>query len=375
LSRFAVAYSCSFVRLEPLERPDLALLVAREAVLLAREPPLRAVVFARAELPPLALFARELAVFARELAVLPVFRAPLAAFLVLLAAFRVPLAAAFRVPLAAFRVPLAAFRVVRAALAVPLLAAFFARAVPLLEDARVAFVPDLLERDLLEPDAPVEPERARLPDVRRAPAEARVPPELREPSPSPCSLCSLCSSPWLISFFATLTAAGTATPKAAPATTFFVVDIPSSSASISHTSHVVAGSRHLSRALLNDSMKRGTMRSVTMSGAFWATNLPSAPAASSAAGPSASRAASQPPDAIEPNMVPPWRLLLEPPPFCERWPFELPPSPESAFRAMIAAAPAAAAAAAAAFRPEPPPLCVAFSVVSSICSDNALSLV
>jgi hypothetical protein len=33
-----------------------------------------------------------------------------------------------------------------------------------------------------------------------------------------------------ISFFATPTAAGTATPSAAPATTFFVVDMPSSSA-------------------------------------------------------------------------------------------------------------------------------------------------
>src|ERR671910_888409 len=98
-SRFAVAYSCSFVRFDPLDPPDVARLVVRDAVLLARELPLRAVDFAREELP-------------------------------LLAAFRVPLAALRAVPLAVFRVlpaalrvPLAAFRVVPAALDVPLLAA------------------------------------------------------------------------------------------------------------------------------------------------------------------------------------------------------------------------------------------------------------
>src|SRR5918999_291701 len=101
-SRFAVAYSCSFVRFEPLDPPDLARLVVREAVLLARELLLRAVVFAR-ELPVLA----------------------------------------------AFRVPPVAFRVVPEALAVPLLAAFFAREVPLLAVLRVAFGADLVDPDEL----------------------------------------------------------------------------------------------------------------------------------------------------------------------------------------------------------------------------------
>ena len=49
----------------------------------------------------------------------------------------------------------------------------------------------------------------------------------------PCSLdsdeSSPSSSPFPSNFFATPTAAGTATPSAAPATTFWVVDIPSSS--------------------------------------------------------------------------------------------------------------------------------------------------
>src|ERR671919_33453 len=99
-NRFAVAYSCSFVRFEPLH-----------AAFLAREPPALAVVRA----PPAALRAESPAVF----------RVPLAAL-------RTEPAAAFRVPLTAFRVPLATFRAEPEALAVPLLAASFARAVPLL---------------------------------------------------------------------------------------------------------------------------------------------------------------------------------------------------------------------------------------------------
>src|SRR5918992_1220349 len=143
-SRFAVAYSCSFVRFEPLDPLDLARLVVREAVLLARELLLRAVVFAR------------------ELPVLAASRVPPVAFRV------VPLAALPVVPVAAFRVPPAAFRVVPEALAVPLLAAFFARAVPLLAVLRVAF-----GADLVDPDELFERERARLAEELPRRAEVR----------------------------------------------------------------------------------------------------------------------------------------------------------------------------------------------------------
>jgi hypothetical protein len=201
-----------------------------------------------------------------------------------------------------------------------LLEAFFAAELPLLEALRARevvpllarlvppdFEPDLLE--LPEPPELLEPERARLPEERLPRAVVPESPERWELSPwSCCSSCSRSSWPPFcpISFFATLTAAGTATPNAAPATTFFVVDIPSSSGSISYTSHVVVRVVHQSpRASLNDAMKRGMIRSRTISGAFCATNFPAALAASSAAGRSASRAASQPPAASEPNIVPP----------------------------------------------------------------------
>jgi hypothetical protein len=243
-NRFAVAYSCSFVRFEPLDAAFLARELAPRAVVFALELPLLAAFC----VPPAAFFVAPealalpllAALLAREPPALAVFRAPPAAlraespavFRVPLAALRTEPAAAVRVPLTAFRVPLATFRAEPEALAVPLLAASFARAVPLLDDFRVA-----LAADLPEPVASSAAERARLAEERTPRAEVRASPELRELSSSPCSLCSL-SPPWPISLFATLTAAGTATPSAAPATTFFVVDIPSSSGSISHTSHL-----------------------------------------------------------------------------------------------------------------------------------------
>jgi hypothetical protein len=84
-------------------------------------------------------------------------------------------------------------------------------------------------------------ERARLavPLVRRrlaelllrldVPVERRVLRAARRPVPSPPPDSDESSSPLLISFLATPTAAGIATPIAAPAATFFGVDMPSSS--------------------------------------------------------------------------------------------------------------------------------------------------
>jgi hypothetical protein len=92
------------------------------------------------------------------------------------------------------------------------------------------------ERERPDVDPPVlrardEAERARLvPTVCRPPEPlplADAPPSLSSSSDSDDSSSS--SSPSPSSFFATPTAAGTATPRAAPATTFCVVDMPSSS--------------------------------------------------------------------------------------------------------------------------------------------------
>ena len=76
-----------------------------------------------------------------------------------------------------------------------------------------------LEPELRLRELPLEPE---LP-LRELPLRERVFwPPCRDVSSFPSS-----SEESPISFFATPTAAGTATPTAAPATTFFVVDIPS----------------------------------------------------------------------------------------------------------------------------------------------------
>jgi len=53
--------------------------------------------------------------------------------------------------------------------------------------------------------------------------------DLEPPACRPCGCFSSPPLPSVSSFFATVTAAGTATPIAAPATTFFPVDIPSCS--------------------------------------------------------------------------------------------------------------------------------------------------
>jgi hypothetical protein len=94
------------------------------------------------------------------------------------------------------------------------------------------------------------------------------------PVPSSCS-----SSSFPMSFFATPTAAGTATPRAAPAMTFLPVDIPSLSSfsfsfslsfsfSFSIWTSIASLSVSYPRASLNDSMKRGTIRSRMISGPF-----------------------------------------------------------------------------------------------------------
>jgi hypothetical protein len=121
---------------------------------------------------------------------------------------------------------------------------------PLLDPLRVD--PDLL-REELEPERlrdELEPERLRdelEPDlllprellVRRdrldavlEPARERLPERCCRPPPSCCCWPSP-SSPLPSSFLATPTAAGTAIPTAAPATTFLPVDIPSWSLSFS----------------------------------------------------------------------------------------------------------------------------------------------
>jgi hypothetical protein len=86
--------------------------------------------------------------------------------------------------------------------------------------------------------ARVPVERAVLP-AREAVERARDETRRRVGSAAPDSSCAPASSeasssesPFPISFFATPTAAGIATPIAAPAATFFGVDIPSSCSSI-----------------------------------------------------------------------------------------------------------------------------------------------
>jgi hypothetical protein len=203
------------------------------------------------------------------------------------------------------------------------------------------FVPEL------EPE--LEPLRREFDDDRPRPCDCCC-----EPPESPSSPVSS-SEPR--SFLPTPTAAAVASPTAAPATTFFGVDISSRS---EPSSSAIGQSPFAS---LKDVMNRGTILSRTISGPFFATHVPAAPAASSASGMTASRAASQPPDAIDVSSV------LEPPfsffedassPFDDPPPFD---ECDNALRAAIAAAPVTAAAAAAftAVRAPEPPL----SVVSS----------
>jgi hypothetical protein len=97
------------------------------------------------------------------------------------------------------------------------------------------FEPDERELDPLRD----EPERDPLPDPEALPRPERLDPplarELRELEPELpcCSSPPSSSSPLPSSFLATVTAAGTAIPTAAPATTFLPVDMPSSSLAIS----------------------------------------------------------------------------------------------------------------------------------------------
>jgi len=154
--------------------------------------------------------------------------------------------------------------------------------------ALLRFVP-LFERD--------DPEAVFVfrPDVDVFRDERRV--ELPPPPPplSPSSSSSPSPSPPPSSFFATAAAAGTASPIAVPATTFFGVERPSdscsSSGACSSSLAKVASVCHF--ASLNASMNFGTIRSRTISGACDATYFPAASAASSAIGRSASAAASQ----------------------------------------------------------------------------------
>jgi hypothetical protein len=144
-----------------------------------------------------------------------------------------------RVPVLFLRVPVLFLRVPVVFLRVPVERA---RVEVLLRRVPVLFlrVPVLLRELLLFLRVPLEArprldvERARLVPVERlrelrAPELRRVlePPRLDPPSLDSDESSS--SSPLPMSFFATPTAAGTATPSAAPATTFWVVDIPSSS--------------------------------------------------------------------------------------------------------------------------------------------------
>jgi len=131
--------------------------------------------------------------------------------------------------------------------------------------------PDELRADELRADElrPDEPE----PDVLRPELRPDVEPEeplrllLEPPDERPLSFESSSPSSELISFFATPTAAGIATPSAVPATTFWVVERPSSSLFAMVTSR---GPR-LRRcavyfASLNVSMNFGMIRSRSTSG-------------------------------------------------------------------------------------------------------------
>jgi hypothetical protein len=218
------------------------------------------------------------------------------------------------------------------------------------------FEPELV-LDFVEPERVFELDpvlRDREPAVRELDPRERAldPRDPRDEAPPPSPPSSLESPSDPSSFFPTPTAAAVARPTAAPVATFFGVDIPSepSSSAIGQSPF----------ASLKDVMNRGTILSRTISGPFFPSHVPAAPAASSASGTTASRAASQPPDAIEVSSV------LDPPLpfFVGVWsPFDDPFECESALRAAIAAAPVTAAAAAAftAVRAPEPPL----SVVSS----------
>jgi len=128
-----------------------------------------------------------------------------------------------------------------------------ARELPLDFDPRELFEPDERELDpvrdeperdpLFDLDDPEleplrdEPEREPLFEPEALPRPDRLepplaPPELREPE-LPCWSSPPSSSPLPSSFLATVTAAGTAIPTAAPATTFLPVDMPSCSLSFS----------------------------------------------------------------------------------------------------------------------------------------------
>jgi hypothetical protein len=149
----------------------------------------------------------------------------------------------------------------------------------------VVFVPDLDARLRV---VPVERRLAVF--ARDRDFAAGVERRLREPPLEPSS-----SSPLPISFRAVSTATGTATPSAAPATTFVVRERPSSL-----SSGIATTPPH--RASLKDSMKRGRMRSRSESGACSATQRPALSAACSAIGSSVCEAESHALDAAVPKM-------------------------------------------------------------------------
>jgi hypothetical protein len=161
----------------------------------------------------------------------------------------------------------------------------------------------------------------------------------------------------LMSFLATPTAAGIATPRAVPAAIFAGVESPccSSSSAIQNLLCVARGYA----ASLNASMNAGTILSRTTSGPCVARYFPAASAASSAIGRSASAAASQlvaAADARNDCGPPPLFLSDDPsssllePLSCERTFF-------TAYVAAPVAAAAAAAFSAALVTPPPPPFC------------------
>ena len=101
------------------------------------------------------------------------------------------------------------------------------RVVPDLDRLPLARLDDPLLPVRRLPDFAVEPVRFFVPDDRLRPElleRAALRPPCRE---RPLPPRSFWSSPSPISFLATPTAAGTATPSAAPATTFLLVDMPS----------------------------------------------------------------------------------------------------------------------------------------------------
>jgi hypothetical protein len=134
--------------------------------------------------------------------------------------------ARFRVDEAVFRaLPVARFRVdPRDVVFRPREEAVFLRAVVFFRDVpeRLRAVDDFLRE---------EPDFRRVDDLREVAARARLGVERRCVEPSSCSSrpSSSSESPFPMIFFAIPTAAGTATPMAAPAAIFFGVESPSSS--------------------------------------------------------------------------------------------------------------------------------------------------